>query len=391
MSAGQAISSGAKTSVKWKPRSAKTCVNEERPLRTEQLREAADRAQRARGRLPRSTAAGADTLRIRIEPGGRGGSLDGRPLRLRQVHPKGACPAIDRLDGLTGAGWTQDRCWRHTWRHRDTRTRHPLASPCSLPTAAALFSSAARLAYRLSLPAASHPPPRLLASPRPATSPLATPLPSPSPLPSPQPPSPPPPLTAASLTAASLTAASLTATAPHRSLPHRHRPLPTSKGGPHRSHRRQPQVQPHGPRRRRLPGRSLHGTAARWRVRGGHLLRRAPRRRRALPGRRDGVQRAQRRGGHRPHPALALLAAGASAGGGRRAAAEMQPRSSREMRPREAGVLSLLCRCLRRLSRRAAARALRAQLCARVERRRWGGREVLGRPCPASPHTQPAS
>ena len=45
-----------------------TCVNEERPLRTEQLREAADRAQRARGRLPRSTAAGDDTLRNRIEP-----------------------------------------------------------------------------------------------------------------------------------------------------------------------------------------------------------------------------------------------------------------------------------------------------------------------------------
>ena len=135
------------------------------------------------------------------------------------------------------------------------------------------------------LPAACRPPP--LFSPPPPASPTASPslppptlplafwpLPAPPPLhsplpslrhhryphrslphchrPSPQPPSPPPPLTAASLTA----------TAPHRSLPHRHRPLPTSKGGPHRSHRRQPQVQPHGPRRRRLPGRSLH--SQRW-------------------------------------------------------------------------------------------------------------------------------
>ena len=32
------------------------------------MREAADRAQRARGRLPRSNAAGDDTLRNRIEP-----------------------------------------------------------------------------------------------------------------------------------------------------------------------------------------------------------------------------------------------------------------------------------------------------------------------------------
>ena len=113
---------GAKTSVKLKPRTAAESVL------SEQLREAADRAQRARGRLPRRFAAGDDTLRIRIEPGGRGGPLDGRPLRLRQVHPKGACPAIDRLDGLTGAGWTQDRCWRHTWRQGHTDKTPPRLS-----------------------------------------------------------------------------------------------------------------------------------------------------------------------------------------------------------------------------------------------------------------------
>ena len=53
-----------KTFVKLKPRtSAKSVLSE-------QLREskAADRAQRARGRLPRSTAAEDDTLRNRIEP-----------------------------------------------------------------------------------------------------------------------------------------------------------------------------------------------------------------------------------------------------------------------------------------------------------------------------------
>ena len=50
-------SAGAKTSVKLKPRtSAKSVLGK------------ADRAQRARGRLPRSTAAGDDTLRNRIEP-----------------------------------------------------------------------------------------------------------------------------------------------------------------------------------------------------------------------------------------------------------------------------------------------------------------------------------
>ena len=220
---------------------AKTCVNEERPLRTEQLREAADRAQRARGRLPRSTAAGDDTLRIRIEPGGRGGPLDGRPLRLRQVHPKGACPAIDRLDGLTGAGWTQDRCWRHTWRQGHTDKTPPRLS---------LQPADRRRSFLLRRPPRLPPLPPCRLPPSPSPSGLS-------------PPrhlstrhSPPFAITA------TLTAASLTATAPHRSLPNRHRPLPTSKGGPHRSHRRQPQVQPHGPRRRRLPGRSLH--SQRW-------------------------------------------------------------------------------------------------------------------------------
>ena len=55
-------SAGAKTFVKLKPRI--------RQIRAFALPEgkAADRAQRARGRLPRSTAAGDDTLRNRIEP-----------------------------------------------------------------------------------------------------------------------------------------------------------------------------------------------------------------------------------------------------------------------------------------------------------------------------------
>ena len=61
---GRKPSAGAKTSVKLKPRTSAKSALFRRNLRGE----AADRAQRARGRLPRSTAAGDDTLRNRIEP-----------------------------------------------------------------------------------------------------------------------------------------------------------------------------------------------------------------------------------------------------------------------------------------------------------------------------------
>ena len=57
------LAAGAKTFVKLKPRTSAKSV-----LIGATEGKAADRAQRARGRLPRSTAAGDDTLRNRIEP-----------------------------------------------------------------------------------------------------------------------------------------------------------------------------------------------------------------------------------------------------------------------------------------------------------------------------------
>ena len=72
---GRKPSAGAKTFVKLKPRI--------RQIRAFALPEgkAADRAQRARGRLPRSTAAGDDTLRNRIEPMEEEGAVGQRSRR----------------------------------------------------------------------------------------------------------------------------------------------------------------------------------------------------------------------------------------------------------------------------------------------------------------------
>ena len=84
---GRKPSAGAKTFVKLKPRI--------RQIRAFALPEgkAADRAQRARGRLPRSTAAGDDTLRIRIEPMEEEGAVGQRSRR--SPSPRRSPPAVE--------------------------------------------------------------------------------------------------------------------------------------------------------------------------------------------------------------------------------------------------------------------------------------------------------
>ena len=84
-------SAGAKTNVKLKPRtSAKSVLGK------------ADRAQRARGRLPRSTAAGDDTLRNRIEPMEEEGAVG----ELEEEEEG----AVDELEEEEGAGdeWEEE-------------------------------------------------------------------------------------------------------------------------------------------------------------------------------------------------------------------------------------------------------------------------------------------
>ena len=84
-------SAGAKTFVKLKPRI--------RQIRAFALPEgkAADRAQRARGRLPRSTAAGDDTLRNRIEP------MHGQRRTLQKRLERQPASAVTTSPS---AGWT---------------------------------------------------------------------------------------------------------------------------------------------------------------------------------------------------------------------------------------------------------------------------------------------
>ena len=63
----------------------------------------ADRAQRARGRLPRSTAAGDDTLRNRIEPMEEEGAVG-----ESEEEEEGAVVDV----GVSASCLTQRRSWR---------------------------------------------------------------------------------------------------------------------------------------------------------------------------------------------------------------------------------------------------------------------------------------